>query len=99
MRLPAASLAAVVIVAEYWALASRAEDGTNVAWLPSATTAPLTVAPPTRRKVKVGGWSVPGFMDSEKVAETAAFNAIPVSEFSGDVSETSGARMSGAPGG
>ena len=97
--MPAASFAAVVMVAVYCVLAARLTDGTSIAVSPLTTTGPVTAAPPAvglREKLAVV--SVEFVIDSEKVAETEAFGATPVAAFEGDVSDIVGGVVSGAEG-
>jgi hypothetical protein len=93
--LPAASVAAVVMVAVYCVLAARLLEGTSVAVLPLTTTGPLTAAPPALgRKLKLAVVSVELSIASEKVAETEEFSATPVAAFDGDVEDTVGGVIS-----
>jgi hypothetical protein len=60
---------------------------------------PLTAAPPAAgRSVKLALFSVELIIASENVAEMVVFSPTPVSEFSGDVSDTVGGVVSGVEG-
>jgi hypothetical protein len=97
--LPAASFAAVVMVAVYCVLAARLTEGTSIAVSPLTTTGPVIAVPPAEGlRVKLAAVSVEFVIDSEKVAETEAFGATPVAAFDGDVSDTVGGVVSGAEG-
>jgi len=97
--LPAMSSAAGVKVAVYCVLPARLFNGTNVAVLPLSETTPLTPAPPAAGlSVKLAVFSVDLIIASENVAEMVVFSPTPVSEFSGDVSETIGGVVSGING-
>jgi hypothetical protein len=74
-------------------------NGTNVAVFPLLATTPLTAAPPVAgRSVKLALFSVELIIASENVAEMVVFSPTPVSEFSGDVSDTVGGVVSGTDG-
>ena len=89
--LPAASFAAVVMVAVYCVLAVRLLEGTNIAVSPLTTTTPPTIAPPAvSRRVKLAVLSVELVIASEKVADTEPFSAMPVAALAGDVEDTVG---------
>src|SRR5882672_10739309 len=95
--LPAASFAAVVIVAVYCVLPARLAVGVNVAVWPLTFTVPVTVAPPAvGRRVKLAVLSVELVIASEKVADTEEFSATPVAALAGDVEDTVGGVVSGA---
>ena len=94
--LPAASLAAVVMVAEYWVLAARGADGVNVAVLPLTFTVPATGAPPEVATVKLAGFSVAFVIASENVADIGASSATSVALFAGEVADTAGGVVSRA---
>ena len=91
--LPAASLAAVVIVAVYCVFPTRAAAGVNVAVLPLVVTVPLTAIPPVAR-VKLVVVSVELVIGSEKLADIDEFRATPVAAFDGEVSDTVGGFVS-----
>ena len=93
--LPAASFAAVVMVAVYCVLATRAADGVNVAVLPLTFTVPVIGVPP-EASLKLAVVSVELVIDSEKVADTAEFSATPAAAFAGFVADTVGGVVSGA---
>ena len=95
--LPAASLAAVVMVAVYCVLATREADGVNVAVLPLTFTVPVIgVAPEVVASLKLAVVSVELVIASEKVADTAEFSATPAAAFAGFVADTVGGVVSGA---
>ncbi len=95
--LPAASFAAVVIVAVYWVLPAKLADGVNLAVLPLMLTVPLTDAPPeVVASVKLEVVNVEFVIASEKLADTEAFSAAPVAAFAGDAEETIGGVVSSA---
>ena len=95
--LPAASLAAVVIVAVYCVLATRELDGVNVAVLPLTFTVPVTCVPPeVVASLKLVVVSVELVIASEKVADTGEFSAMPAAALAGFVAETVGGVVSGA---
>jgi hypothetical protein len=93
--LPAASLAAVVMVAVYCVLATRAADGVNVAVLPLTFTVPVIGVPP-EASLKLAVVSVELVIASEKVALTEEVSATPVAALAGDVVDTVGGVVSGA---
>ncbi len=93
--LPAASFAAVVMVAVYCVPAARLPEGTNSAVVLLVLTVPLTAAPPAvGRRVKLAVLSVERVIASEKVTETEELNVTPVAALSGDVSDTVGGVVS-----
>ena len=95
--LPAASLAAVVIVAVYCVLATREADGVNVAVLPLTFTVPVTCVPPeVVASLKLAVVSVELVIASEKVADTEEFSATFAAAFAGLVEDTVGGVVSGA---
>jgi hypothetical protein len=95
--LPAASLAAVVMVAVYCVLPARLAVGVNLAVLPLTLTVPAIVTLlALGRRVKLAVLSVEFVMASEKVAETEEFSAMPVAALAGDVEDTVGGVVSGA---
>src|SRR4029079_5023273 len=97
--LPATSSAAVVKIAVYCVLPARLLNGTKVAVFPLPVTTPLTAAPPAAgRSVKLDVFSVELLIASENVAEMVVFRPTPVSELSGDMSETVGGVVSGIGG-
>ena len=97
--LPAASFAAVEMVAVYCVLAARLTEGTSIAVLPLTTTGAVTIAPPAvGLRVKLAMSSVALVIALEKVADTEEFSATPVTALSGDVPETIGGVVSGAGG-
>ncbi len=88
--LPAASLAAVVMTAEY-VPAARAADGANVAVLPLTLTVPATGTPPGLvARVKLVVFSVALFIGSENVANTCVLRATFVAPTAGEVAVTVG---------
>src|SRR5260221_515446 len=89
--LPAASFAAVVMVAVYCVLATRRPDGVNVAVLPLTFTVPVTAVPPeVVVRVKLAVVSVELVIGSEKVAKTEEFSATPVAALGGEAADTVG---------
>jgi hypothetical protein len=93
--LPAASAAAVVMVAVYWVLAARGTDGVNVAVLPLTFTVPATAVPPeVATTVKLAVFRVAFVIASENVADTGTFSATPVTAFAGEVTDTVGGVVS-----
>jgi hypothetical protein len=94
--LPAASFAAVVMVAVYCVIASRGAEGVNVAVLPLTFTVPGTAAPPEEVTVKLAVLNVAFFIPSEKVADTGEFSATPVAAFAGEMADTVGGVVSSA---
>ena len=93
--MPAASFAAVVMVAVYCVLAARLTDGTSIAVSLLTTTGPVTAAPPeVGLRVKLAVVNVEFVIDLEKVAETEAFGATPVAPIDGDTSDTVGGVVS-----
>jgi hypothetical protein len=94
--LPAASFAAVVMVAVYCVMASRGAEGANVAVLPLTFTMPEAAAPPGAASVKLAFVSVELVIGSEKVADTEEFSATPAAAFAGDMADTVGGVVSGA---
>jgi len=95
--LPAASFAAVVIVAVYCVLPAILEAGLNVTVLPLTLAVPETAAPvdvATNKKLAVV--RVELLIGSENVAETEEFIAIPMAAFDGEVEITVGGVVSGA---
>ena len=95
--LPAASFAAVVTFAVYSVLPASAVVGLNVAVLPLTVTVPVTTAPPeVAFRLKLAVLSVEFVIDSEKVAETDEFSAMPVAPLAGDAEDTVGGVVSGA---
>jgi hypothetical protein len=94
--LPAASLAAVEMVAVYCVLAARAADGVNLAVLPLTLTVPLTAVPPeVVDSVTLAVFNVEFVIASEKVAETEELSAMPVAALAGEVADTVGGVVSG----
>ncbi len=94
--LPAASFAAVVMVAVYCVLAARLLEGTNIAVSLLMFTVPVTAVPPAvGRRVKLAVLSVELVIGSEKFADTEEFSVTPVAAFAGDVSDTVGGVVSG----
>ena len=94
--LPAASFAAVVMVAVYCVLPARVAKGENIAVLPLTFTVPVTVAPPAVGcRVKLAVLSVEFVIDSENAAKTEEFNTTPVAALAGDVADTVGGVVSG----
>ena len=87
--LPAASFAAVVMIAVYCVLAARSAEGVNVAVLPLTFTVPLT-APAPLASVKLAVVSVESVIDLEKVADTDEFSATAVAALAGEVADTVG---------
>jgi len=87
--LPAASFAAVVMVAVYWVLAARSAEGVNLAVLPLTLTVPVT-APAGLASVKLAVVSVALVISLEKVADTEEFSATPVAALVGEVADTVG---------
>ena len=94
--LPAASLAAVVMVAVYCVPAARDVDGVKVAVLPLTFTMPVTAVPLVVASLTLAVVSVALVMASEKVADTVAFVATAVAAFAGEVKDTVGGVVSGA---
>lgn len=95
--LPAASFAAVVIVAVYCVLAARLAEGVNRAVVPVMLTAPATTAPPVvLTSVKLAPLSVELVIVSENAADTEVFVATLVAAFAGNVEDTVGGVISGA---
>jgi hypothetical protein len=93
--LPAASAAAVVMVAVYCVLPARGVDGVNVAVLPLTFTVPATAVPPeVVATVKLAVLKVAFVIVSEKVADTGEFSATPVAAFAGEVADTVGGVIS-----
>jgi hypothetical protein len=93
--LPAASVAALVIVAVYCVPPARLAVGVNVAVLPLTFTEPITAPPPAvGRKVKLAPFKDALVIASEKVADTDAFSVMPVALFAGDVADTVGGVVS-----
>ena len=80
----------------YGVLPARLAVGVNVAVLPLTFTVPVTVAPPVGFRVKLAVVSVELVIDSEKVAETEEFIAMPVAALAGEVADTVGGVVSGA---
>lgn len=94
--LPAASFAAVVIVAVYWEPPVSAAEGANEAVLPLTSTVPVTAVPPAFASLKLAVVSVEFVIASEKVADIEALVATLVAPFAGDVADTVGRVVSGA---
>ena len=95
--LPAASFAAVVMVAVYCVLPARLAVGVKVAVLPLTFTVPVTAVPPeVVASLKLAVVSVELVIASENVADTEEFSATPVAAFAGDVADTVGGVVSGA---
>ena len=95
--LPAASFAAVEMVAVNCVLPASEAVGVKVAVLPLTLTVPVTVAPPAVDcRVKLAVLSVEFVIASEKVAETEEFSAMPVAALAGEVADTVGGVVSGA---
>jgi hypothetical protein len=94
--LPAASLAAAVMVAVYCVPAARDVDGVKVAAFPLTFTVPVTAVPLVVASLTLAVVSVALVMASEKVAEIVAFVATAVAAFAGDVKDTVGGVVSGA---
>ena len=92
--LPAASFAAVVMVAVYRVFPARLLVGLNVAVVPLTFTVPVTAAP--LASVKLAVVSVELLIGSEKVADTEEFSVTPVALFAGEVDDTVGGVVSGA---
>ena len=93
--LPAASLAAVVMVAVYCMPATRGPDEVKVAVLPLTLTVPATGDPPVVvASLTLALLSVELFIGSEKVADTGVLGATPVAPMDGDVADTVGAVVS-----
>jgi hypothetical protein len=93
--LPAASLAAVVMVAVYCVPATRGPDAVKVAVLPLTLTVPATGDPPADvASLTLALLSVELFIGSEKVADTGVPSATPVAPKDGDVAKTVGAVVS-----
>ena len=89
--LPDASFAAVVTVAVYCVLATKAEEGVNVAVLPLTFTVPETaVLLIVLTRVKLVVVSVEFVIASENVTDTAEFNVTPIAAFWGVVPDTVG---------
>ena len=96
--LPAASFAAVVMVAVYCVFAARLTEGTSIAELLLATTCPVIAAPPdVRTRVKLEVLNEELIIASEKVTDIDEFSNMPVAAFDGDVSETVGGVVSESP--
>jgi hypothetical protein len=93
---PAASFAAVVMVAVYCVIASRGAEGVNVAVLPLTVTMPGTAAPPEEVTVKLAVLNVAFVIASEKVADTVEFSVTPVAAFAGEMADTVGGVISRA---
>ena len=94
--LPAASFAAVVMVAVYSVPAARAADGVNVAVLPLMFTPPLIAAlPEVVIRVKLAVVNVALVIGLEKVADIEEFSATPVATLAGAVADTVGGVVSG----
>lgn len=96
IALPAASFAAVVMVAVYCVPAARAAVGVNVAVLPLTLTVPATAAPPVVASLTLAVVSEALVIASEKVADKEEFSATPVAPFAGEVADTVGGVVSGA---
>ena len=97
--LPAASCAAVVMVAVYCVFAERLLEGTNMAvFVPTATTPATSEPPDVGRSEKDEVLSVEAAIASEKVADIEVFSEIPVAAFDGDVSDIVGGVLSSVPG-
>src|SRR5258706_494824 len=100
IALPAASFAAVVMVAVYCVLPASAEVGANVAVLPLTFTVPVTAAPPevvaSRTLVVV---SVEFVIASEKVADSEELSARPVAPLAGTEEDPVPGAASGAAAG
>ena len=95
--LPAASFAAVEIVALYCVPAARAAEGVNVAVLPLTFTMPATAARAVVvTSVKLAVVSVELVIGSEKVTDTEEFSATPVAPYPGEVADTVVGVVSGA---
>lgn len=93
--LPAASFAAVVIVAVYCVFAARLAEGVNCAVFPVMVTLPPTTVPPdVLTTVKLVDVSEVVVIASENVAEIAEFNATPEAAFAGETDETVGGVVS-----
>lgn len=96
--MPAASFAAVVIVAVYCVPALRVAEGVKLAVLPITLTLPPTTAPPALgAKVKLAVERLEFVIASENVAEIEEFSATPLAEFTGAVAETNGGVVSEVP--
>lgn len=96
--LPAASFAAVVMVAVYCVSPARAAEGVKVAVLPLMLTDPATAAPSdVRLNVKLVVLRVEPVMASEKVALTVLVVATALAPLEGEVDETVGGVVSAAP--
>jgi hypothetical protein len=96
--LPAASFAAVDIVAVYCVLAVSAAEGTKVVLFPVVLTVPVTAAfPAVFTSVKLAVLSVEFVMASEKVADTDEFNATPTAKLAGETADTVGGVASTIP--
>jgi len=94
--LPAASSAAVVMVAVYCVLPARLAEGVKVAVLPLTSTVPPTATPPeVVASLKLALVSVAFVIASVKVADTDVSNATPVAAFTGEVADTVGGVVSG----
>ena len=94
--LPAASLAAVVMVPVYCVLPARSTDGLNVTVLPLMFTVPPTAAPPAVASWTLAVVSEALLIDSENVAVYEALSATFVAPSAGDVADTVGGVVSGA---
>ena len=97
---PAASCAAVVMVAVYWVLLARLTDGVNVAAvvgvLPLTFTLPATAAPPVvSTSLKLAVVSVEFLIASEKTADIGDVNATPLAPLNGETANTVGGVVSG----
>lgn len=93
--LPAASCAAVVMVAVYCVFAERLLEGTNMAVLVPTATTPTTSEPPdVGLSEKDEVLSVEAAIASEKVADIEVFSEIPVAAFDGNVSDIVGGVLS-----
>ena len=94
--LPAASLAAVVIVPVYCVLPARSTDGLNVTVLPLTLTVPATAVPPAVASLMLAVLSVALVIASENVAVYEALSATPVAPLAGAVEDTVGGVVSAA---
>lgn len=94
--LPAASRAAVVIVAVYRVLPARLAKGVNLAVFPLTFTVPAIGPPPAVARVKLVAFRVELVIASENVADTEELTGTPVAPLDGAVSDTVGGVVSGA---
>jgi len=93
---PAASFADVVTVAVYCVFGVKGGEGRSIAELELVSTTPATV-PPAVLNVNEASFTVAAVMDSENMTDMAEFNETPLSPFDGEVSDTVGRIVSGAP--